>query len=608
MSNAEPDDLEYHAMSWPDLDRLARGCGGSDVIRQLRQVERSRRLHCIDTLIEKVDASPDLQSPLPPLEDAWNLLLGTADACQEALEQILAHPYTGTWASYILRLLRDPRSGGDDLWFHAGHLHALAAAAAIRAGINFETTIPVWSSRYAVLPTLGIATVAAPAGRRVTTVVGTEKGIRVGEMVLPRNLAENTSDWTAIPCLVTPEINGLSLTIRLDSVDPYRGIGDPIPPAPVTPSDVSTWRQLLDDAWPLIVRHLPELADGFPVGFDTIAPQPPKPHKAYSASTAEAFGSATIALPQDGVALAVTLVHEFQHSRLNGLIHITELYEDDPTERFYTRWRDDPRPISGALQGVYAFFGMTAMWQALFAENPDNRQAAFELAYWLPAVRQTSRALLDDPMLTATGRRFVTEMDAALTPWLKESVPPDIAALADAAADDHYAGWRLNFLPPADDVVEALGKAWVSRVDGLIRQPADPIPASSPAGQWPGARTELVRLELAGHGRTALADPTTDVPGAIDADFAYLSGKLDEAARGYRAELDADPMNAHAWVGLGLVMAKRGPSGAANALLRCPELVRAVWWWITDETDSRPEPEEVAGWIAAATTWPSLRT
>ncbi|HJP78061.1 MAG TPA: HEXXH motif-containing putative peptide modification protein [Pseudonocardiaceae bacterium] len=38
-------------------------------------------------------------------------------------------------------------------------------------------------------------------------------------------------------------------------------------------------------------------------------------------------------------------------------MHLTELYEPDPRERIYVPWREDPRPFSGALQGVYAFSG-----------------------------------------------------------------------------------------------------------------------------------------------------------------------------------------------------------------------------------------------------------
>src|SRR5205823_7977241 len=106
------------------------------------------------------------------------------------------------------------------------------------------------------------------------------------------------------------------------------------------------------------------------------------------ASSGEAFGSAIITRPTDPASFGASLVHEFQHNRLSGLLHLKSLYNDDPTERFYTVWRDDPRPIAGVFQGVYAFFGVTAFWRALSRVETDlfERIAQFEFAYWRQAV------------------------------------------------------------------------------------------------------------------------------------------------------------------------------------------------------------------------------
>jgi hypothetical protein len=365
----------------------------------------------------------------------------------------------------------------------------------------------------------------------------------------------------------------------------------------MTKSDVTNWRRLLDKSWTLVVRCLPELAGGFPDGFVSIVPY--LAITGYSATTGEAFGSATIALPGDAAALAATLVHEFQHLQLYALLHVTSLHRDDPSLRFYTLWRDDPRPIGGVMQGVYAFFGVTAFWRAFARSHPNDRRALFELAYWRGGVSRTLNSLRHDPKLTDAGRRFVNGIAEELGQWLNERVPEDIAELAGAAADDHYAGWRLRYLRPAPEAVVALVDAWVSGVDCPIPQPPEPTPDGSARNKkWAGARTALLRLRLAEPEQNASA---TSVPGATEADFAYVSGDLDEAERGYRRQLDQDPDNDAAWVGLGLVLAKQGHTLAANAMLRCPELLRAVWQKIGSRPDGVPAPDEVAGWIAPAT-------
>src|SRR5262249_15836403 len=155
------------------------------------------------------------------------------------------------------------------------------------------------------------------------------------------------------------------LSVHLDDLDPYRGLFEPVPPERLDISEVETWRSLLDGAWRLIVRYLPDLADAMNAGLDSLVPRPAIPFRLPSASTGEAFGSAIVGLPADAASLAATLVHEFQHICLGGILHLTPLHRNDHRERFYTGWRDDPRPIGGALQGVYAFFGVCAFWRAL---------------------------------------------------------------------------------------------------------------------------------------------------------------------------------------------------------------------------------------------------
>ena len=70
------------------------------------------------------------------------------------------------------------------------------------------------------------------------------------------------------------------------------------------------------------------------------------------------------------VELAVTLVHEFQHIKLGGLLHLAPLHDREPTRRLYAPWRDDPRPLGGLLQGVYAFTGVTDFWRAVRGSRP----------------------------------------------------------------------------------------------------------------------------------------------------------------------------------------------------------------------------------------------
>lgn len=134
--------LPSHRLSWADFDALAKGEGDARVTERFRRAERSRRLLLLRALVDEAGKTPDIPGPLASLEDAWELMARAGDKDPAALESILAHPHTGSWAGYTVRLLRHHISGVSPLWVHVGHMHALAAAAAIRQAWNSVSRCP----------------------------------------------------------------------------------------------------------------------------------------------------------------------------------------------------------------------------------------------------------------------------------------------------------------------------------------------------------------------------------------------------------------------------------------------------------------------------------
>jgi HEXXH motif-containing protein len=607
--DAELDGFTLHQLSWDDFDLLARGAGGASVVRRLRRAERSRRLLLLRALMEETAKAPELFGPLPPPDEAWELLGRVQEKSPAALDLMLAHPYTGSWAGYTLRLLRRRITGTCPLWMHVGHLHALASAAAIHAGLEFRANIPLWNGA-SILPTLGLARLTDESPYSVAQVRGDGSHIEVGNAAgrvrLPSPVGSDAPGWWGIPRL-SVRAGEHVLSVRLDDLDPYRGLYEPVPPARLALADVRTWHALLDEAWQLLVRHLPDTADALAAGLDSLVPRPAVPFRMPSASTGEAFGSAIIALPPAAASLASGLVHEFQHIRLGGLLHLVRLHNDDPRDRFYTPWRTDPRPVGGVLHGVYAFFGVTAWWRALAradAGNPDRR-AVFEFGYWRDQTWRVLRRLRDDAALTPAGRRFVDGIAERLGPWQVEPVSEDLAALASTVAADHYAGWRLRYVRPDPRTVSDLADAWVAGDDSppAIRLATDAPPTPVPDGSWSSARADLIRLVVAtpSDGRRALARLWSSVPGATAADFAYATARFVDAARGYRVELAADPECPSSWVGLGLALSALGTTPAARALLRYPEVVRAVHRHIPARARAITDPEALAEWVGQFT-------
>lgn len=586
----------FHRLAWHDFDALARLDGDENTMRRLRRAERSRRKLLLRALMEESAKSPELLGPLPSLDTAWELLARVEHRSPKAFDRLLTHPYTGSWAGYTTRLLRIGVDGLGPMWMHLGHVHALAAAAAIRAGLDFETTVPVWDGN-AMLPSLGMARLTATSSFSVAVVRGESGRYTIandhGLVRLPDPLGPDATNWWNVRQVRT-RVGARRFSLRLDDLDPYRGLYEPVPPQRLSGAEVDKWRHLIDEACRLIAEHLPDFADSMPVGLNTVVPKPAVLFRNPSASTGEAFGSAVVGLPTDGASLAATLIHEFQHIVLGGVLHLTRLYDDDPRERLYVPWRDDPRPLSGAFQGVYAFFGVTAFWRAL--ADTSSPLATFEFAHWRRRSWRTLQVLRDDTTLTDAGRRLLDGVAERLGPWQAEPVPENISDLAIATDLDHRAGWRVRHLRPNPAAVTELADAWLA---GRPRPPAivdanDLPPTPVPDGSWSRARMDLVRLGLSG---VDLSETWPSVPGATSTDFAYAVGRFTDAARGYRAELAADPDRPTSLVGLGLALSACGPDPAARALLHRPELVRAVHRRLRDTARHEPTPESVASWI-----------
>ena len=202
-----------------------------------------------------------------------------------ALESILAHPHTGSWAGYTVRLLRHHISGVSPLWVHVGHMHALAAAAAIRARLD-RISVPVCHGGV-MLPTLGFARLGV-SGYSVASAQGQQGRVTVShgaaEISLPNAEEAGAGGWWGLRHLEA-DTDGQVLAVRLDDLDPYRGLREPVPPRRLSNADAINWGILLDEAWRILVRYLPTAAANLAAGLDTLVPlEPTPPFRSLSAS------------------------------------------------------------------------------------------------------------------------------------------------------------------------------------------------------------------------------------------------------------------------------------------------------------------------------------
>ncbi|MGV9621195.1 aKG-HExxH-type peptide beta-hydroxylase [Streptomyces tendae] len=458
------------------FDALAAGAGGRPAVLLLLRARRSRNL----LLLRRALDGPCGRA----VEPAADLLAGVERVDPEAARSVIDGPAFGTWAARTL---------GDCPAHHRGvcagrDLAALAVLAAVRAARPARVTVPVREGRLR-LPGLGTVTglggvpealvvVEAPAGAEGAP--GTSAGscrVRVltaaGERVLPRDPSRPGHGWQPVAVLGARH-QGLTLRLPLETATPE------LPALETASAGPAAWQDLLRQAWELLVDNHPRRAEELAAGLNGIVPLPAPARGVASATSRHAFGTVLTSWPADPERLALTLLHEFQHSKLSALTDLVTLYESGGEPRLYAPWRPDPRPPGGLLQGIYAHLGDLAFWQERSGSRhgPAQADAAWRLAQTRAHVERGLTEAASHVRLTALGTRFLERLARTVRDGDRDGTGAGggsdgerlARAVARVQAGDE-AVWRLRWAAADDTGTERLAALW------RAGRPAGPLPA-----------------------------------------------------------------------------------------------------------------------------------
>jgi HEXXH motif-containing protein len=422
-----------------ELDSLASGGGSRAAVQTLMAGQFSRRVVQVLAIMES--APSVAPGAVSTLDAAFTLLCRVQEASPDAVQAILALPCAGYWADACLR----GATGS------AGHryLACLAAAAAARAGYAAEVEVPVLSGQICIPATV---TAAGPAASTVTIGVSAS-----GEVAIPGSTAPTAgpAQGAAAPgwrpaSVLTARAREQRLSLWLADRGPYRAPLAIRLAAPLAAGHMAEWQRMLTRAWQIVMSRHPEQGAGMALALSTLTPMAGRasgPGGGQDSVTAMAApGAVLLTQPRDGEAMALTLLHEFQHTKLAALEHLAAMHSGDLRARYYAPWRDDPRPLGALLHGAYAHLGVAAYWRGVLTSADPARHgvAEDELAYWTEAVQIAIAQLQDSAELTIAGRRLVTGMGAAAS---RLAGLPVAAAARRRAAErlaDHQATWRAR--------------------------------------------------------------------------------------------------------------------------------------------------------------------
>ncbi|MGV9994796.1 HEXXH motif domain-containing protein [Streptomyces sp. NPDC003374] len=605
------DQLSFHRLAAPGVLALARGEGDEAVVAEMLRAERSRRL----LLLRALDSGLARSGPGTPVpyEAAWALLARVQQHAPGVFEDVLMSPNTGMWVSLAVRRIRGRVYEDAPRWVVVGHLAALAAAAGARAGLDFTITVPVRGG-LVPLPTLGCAVLPDPRRWSTARVTGRAGRLRIrgphGEVHAGPAWDRRGPHWLPVRRL-TLGTGRDAKELVLEDLDPYRTFPRPTPPEPLSEADAGAWEHLLTSAWEILLRDDPQCVRAMRHGLKSVAPTPARERfRPHSSTAGDAFGGVSASRPDDAPQLAATLVHEFQHTKLGGLMHLEPLLApepepEEPAELFYAPWRDDPRPLGGLLQGIYAFLGVTRFWRAHrhSAQPAYAPLAHFEFALWRTQVWSTLCAVRGHERLTPLGRRVLDRLSERCARWLDDEVPRAELRLAHEVADDHAARWRAHHLRPPAAAVEEAVRAWRNGADrppaALAAEPAL-VPDAGVRHLDTAAVLARHRLSDPGDSRRRPADGAfgDGVDGAGEAEVMLARGDLAGARAAFTARLSAEAAPAGAWAGLGRCLAADPAHADASRLLRSfPERARAVQDALRT-TGTPADPVHLATWLA----------
>jgi uncharacterized protein len=217
-----------------------------------------------------------------------------------------------------------------------------------------------------------------------------------------------------------------------------------VPPANrLSEAEVALWRAAFAESWGLLAELCPERATELAEGLRTLVPLVQEhAQTARSATIRHAFGVFGLTRPPSAAEFAVTMVHEFQHSKLSALLDVVPLTDPADGGRYFAPWRTDARPLAGLLQGVYAFAGVADTWRALRAAPAVADLAERRFVESRLQVDRGLSSIENSGALTPEGEFLAARLRSSTDALLAEPVPVGLARAAEADLRRTYELWR----------------------------------------------------------------------------------------------------------------------------------------------------------------------
>lgn len=355
-------------------------------------------------------------------DEAWRLAAAVeADPPgAEALDAVLAHPYTRTW---LLGALEDVEAGRGMTGPAAERLGATVAAAAVRAGLDLPVPV-AYRNGSLHLPTLGTVVLGSPEERGTAVVRAGGDGFLVRRKEDPPGAEQRVAredpegpHWRPVRVLRQAPAPGL----LLDDLDPFRDCFGAPSADRLEAEEAAAWAQRIGDAWSLLADAVPDQAAEAARTLTTVTP--------LAGGAAEPGRHGPGALGVGATAgtneLALGLLSGFRRAKLRALGEVTDLYALDGTWEHRTPWGNEHVTFSRLLAETFERAGLGLYDPRFLTGVPEA----------LDKIENAAEVTVDGKQLISAVRKEISGTRSATEKNRGRSFPPSGQAPNVLASD-----------------------------------------------------------------------------------------------------------------------------------------------------------------------------
>lgn len=336
----------------------------------------------------------------PDWARAWEVLGAVeraGDAGADALDAVLAHPFTRTWVMAAIEAEREGRGDGPEA---ARRLTALAAAAVLRGGLDLPAEV-AYRDGEVYLPTLGLLRLGEPGTDGRAALHVTDEGYAVREEGRPEHRfgpAAGDARWQPVR---TWSPGPDAAPVALEDLDPHRNCFARPPRLRLGSGEAGEWRARLDGAWAHLGATVPEFARSAATGMTTLTPLAGGP-RAGGWGEAGRHGPGALGVPYAaGVReTALALLTGQRRGRLQALTEVADLYALDGEWQHPSPWRERPVPVSRLLADVHERVAVETYRRAAAIAEPGGTDL----------IHRALDRLSEAAELTSTGKLLVERL------------------------------------------------------------------------------------------------------------------------------------------------------------------------------------------------------